>query len=389
MLTSAVMRKPRLDDQQVHAFLESLFEEDLHAKRVLSLAYAVLGVIHAASLGVHLIGKALAWARGTKSKHGVKQVDRLLSNQGINVWELFAHWVPYALGQRNEAVVALDWTDFDADGQTTLVASLVASHGRTTPLVWHTVEKSALEGMRNETEDFVLHRLRQVVPEGVRLTVLADRGFGDQKFYALLEQLKFDYVVRFRQCIQVMDEKGEKKSAGEWVPESGRAVSLTGARVTQDEAPVGAVVCVKKKGMKEAWCLATSLKESTAAFVVGLYAKRFRTEETFRDMKDLRFGMGLSWVRVRSADRRDRLLLVSALACALLTLLGTAGESLGMERYLKANTAKTRTYSLFRQGCEYYQAIPMMPEDQLLPLMERFAGLLREQPVFQEVFGPI
>ncbi|OJH37557.1 hypothetical protein BON30_25475 [Cystobacter ferrugineus] len=184
-------------------------------------------------------------------------------------------------------------------------------------------------------------------------------------------------------------KKGEKKSAGEWVLESGRAVKLTGARVTQDETLVGAVVCVKKKGMKEAWCLATSLKEATAAFVVGLYGKRFRTEETFRDMKDLRFGMGLSWMRVRSADRRDRLLLVSALACALLTLLGTAGESLGMERYLKANTAKTRTYSLFRQGCEYYQAIPMMPEDQLLPLMERFADLLREQPVFQEVFGPI
>lgn len=383
------MRKPRLDDQQVHAFLESLFEEDLHAKRVLSLAYAVLGVIHAASLGVHLIGKALAWARGTKSKHGVKQVDRLLSNQGIDVWELFAHWVPYALGQRSEAVVALDWTDFDADGQTTLVASLVASHGRTTPLVWHTVEKSALEGMRNETEDFVLQRLRQVVPEAVRLTVLADRGFGDQKFYALLEQLKFEYVVRFRQCIQVMDEAGEKKSAREWVPASGRTAKLTGARVTQDEAPVGAVVCVKKRGMKEAWCLATSLKEATAAFVVELYAKRFRTEETFRDMKDLRFGMGLSWVRVSSADRRDRLLLVSALACALLTLLGAAGESLGMERYLKANTAKTRTYSLFRQGCEYYQAIPMMPEEQLLPLMERFTGLLREQSVFQEVFGPI
>ncbi|PTL75103.1 hypothetical protein DAT35_56675 [Vitiosangium sp. GDMCC 1.1324] len=39
------MRKPRLNDQQVHAFLESLFEEDLHAKRILSLSYAVLGVI--------------------------------------------------------------------------------------------------------------------------------------------------------------------------------------------------------------------------------------------------------------------------------------------------------------------------------------------------------
>jgi hypothetical protein len=389
MITSEVMREPRLDEQQVHSFLESLFEEDLHAKRILSLSHAVLGVIHAASLGVHTIGKALAWARGTRGKHGVKQVDRMLSNQGINVWELFALWVPYVLGQRTEAVVALDWTDFDADGQTTLVASLVASHGRTTPLVWHSVEKAALKGMRNATEDFVLQRLRQVVPEQVRLVVLADRGFGDQAFYALLEQLKFDYVVRFRQCIQVMDERGEKKSAGEWVPESGRALRLTQAKVTEEEAPVPAVVCVKKKGMKEPWCLATSLKEATAAFVVGLYGKRFRTEETFRDVKDLRFGMGLSWVKVSSTERRDRLLLVSALACALLTLLGAAGESLGMERYLKANTAKTRTYSLFRQGCEYYQAIPMMPESQLLPLMERFAQLLGEQPVFREVFGTI
>ncbi|OJH37114.1 IS4 family transposase [Cystobacter ferrugineus] len=383
------MRKPRLNEQQVHSFLESLFEKDLHAKRILSLSHAVLGVIHAAGLGIHTIAKALAWARGTRGKHGVKQVDRMLSNQGINVWELFALWVPYVLGQRDKAVVALDWTDFDADGQTTLVASLVASHGRTTPLVWHTLEKAALEGMRNETEDFVLQRLREVVPEGVGVIVLADRGFGDQKFYALLVQLKFDYVVRFLQCIQVMDEHGEKKSAGEWVPETGRALRLVGARLTHDEAPVPAVVCVKKKGMEDAWCLATSLKEATAAFVVGLYGKRFRTEETFRDVKDLRFGMGLSWVRVSSPERRDRLLLVSALACGLLTLLGAAGESLGMERYLKCNAVKTRTYSLFRQGCEYYQAIPMMPEEQLMPLLERFAQILGEQPIFREVFGPI
>ena len=39
-----------------------------------------------------------------------------------------------------------------------------------------------------------LARLREVVPEAVRLTVLADRGFGDQKLYALLEELKFDYA---------------------------------------------------------------------------------------------------------------------------------------------------------------------------------------------------
>ncbi len=80
--------------------LEGLFGEDLHAKRVLSLALATLGVIHAASLSVYAIGQAVALARGAQGKHGVKQVDRLLSNAGIAVWKLLALWVPYVLGQR-------------------------------------------------------------------------------------------------------------------------------------------------------------------------------------------------------------------------------------------------------------------------------------------------
>jgi hypothetical protein len=102
-------RRSAINEEQVQAFTDSLFGEDLHAKRVQSLALATLGVIHAASLSVHAIGQALAVARGKQGKHGVKQVDRLLSNSGIPVWELFALWVPYVLGQRSEAVVVLDW----------------------------------------------------------------------------------------------------------------------------------------------------------------------------------------------------------------------------------------------------------------------------------------
>ncbi len=37
--------------------------------------------------------------------------------------------------------------------------------------------------------------------------------------------------------------------------------------------------------------------------------------------------------------RRDRLLLVSAFATALLTLPGAVGESLGMDRLSKSNTS--------------------------------------------------
>jgi hypothetical protein len=71
----------------------------------------------AASLAVAMIGQALAQARGLVTKHAVKQVDRLLSNNGIDVWDSFARWVPHQLSGRGDALVAMDWTDFDHDGQ--------------------------------------------------------------------------------------------------------------------------------------------------------------------------------------------------------------------------------------------------------------------------------
>ena len=92
-------------------------------------------------------------------------------------------------------------------------------------------------------------------------------------------------------------------------------------------------------------------------------------------------------MRIRQAKRRDRMLLLSALSIALLTLLGTVGESLGYDRWLKANTVKTRTHSLFRQGLMLYEHIPNWPEHRLRPLAEKFAHILMEQRVFREIFG--
>ena len=51
-----------------------------------------------------------------------------------------------------------------------------------------------------------------------------------------------------------------------------------------------------------------------------------------RDIKDLRFGMGLSSMCIGEPTRRDRLLLVNAFAIVLLTMLGAAGEALGTDR---------------------------------------------------------
>ena len=72
---------------------------------------------------------------------------------------------------------------------------------------------------------------------------------------------------------------------------------------------------------------------------------------------------------------------------ALLTLLGTVGESLGMDRLLKSNTSKTRSHSLFRQGCMLYELIPNMPEHRLAPLAEAFAKAVSSAREFNELFA--
>jgi hypothetical protein len=372
---------------KIRGFIGGLYGPDLHAKRVDALAGATLGVMTGASLAVAMIGQALAQARGLVTKHAVKQVDRLMSNAGIDVWDSFGRWVPQQVGAQREVLVAMDWTDFDADGQSTLVLSLVTGHGRAAPLIWLTVWKEEIATRRNDYEDACLRRLAETLPPGCRVTILADRGFGDQKLFAFLTEVGFGYVIRFRGNIRVTDAGGECRPASEWVGKGGRARKLRDARVTAQGRQVGAVVCVHAKGMKEPWCLAASDPEATAAVLVNHYAKRWTIEPAFRDTKDLRFGMGLSSTRVGEPMRRDRLLLVSAFAMALLTMLGAVGESLGMDRLLKSNTSKTRTHSLFRQGCMLYELIPNMPEHRLAPLIAAFAKAVSQTTAFSGVFA--
>ena len=376
--------------EQVHRFLDNLFGDSLHAKRVVSLANATLGVVTTASLAINIIGLGLAQARGLVTKHAVKQVDRMLSNQGIDVDAALHHWVPYVVGPRASINVAMDWTDFDADGQATIMLSLLTRHGRATPLVWLTVDTATLKDRRNDYEYQVLVRLADALPASVRVCIVADRGFGDQKLYRVLsEELKFDYVIRFRGNIAVTAEDGETRTALGWVGAGGRARVLRGASVTAARYQVGTVLCVQDKEMKQAWCLATNTTSQSAQALMRLYGKRWGIECGLRDTKDLRFGMGMGTIHVSTPDRRDRLWLLNAFAIALLTLLGAAGESLGYDRHLKSNTSTRRTHSLFRQGCMLYDLMPNMPEIRLLPLIERFAAMLAEVPAFADTFGTI
>lgn len=366
--------------------VESIFE-DMHSQRLDALAGYAEATMRAMRAGVHAIGAAYAETAEIKPKHGIKQFDRFLSNKGLDVAKMRPAWGRFVLGGRQQVLLALDWTEFDKDDHATICIYVVTTHGRATPLAWQTYKKSELRDQRTEAELALISAVQRAIPESVDVTVLADRGFGDQRLYEFLAMLGWTYIIRFRGVILV-EHGGVQKPASEWVAPNGRARRLDGARVTADRTPVGAVVTVHAKSMKEPWILATNVAGS-ASDVVKLYGRRFTIEETFRDEKDLRFGMGLRATHIRNADRRDRLLMLLAIAIAFLTLIGAASERAGMDAWLRANTVKRRTHSLFRQGSYWYRCIPNMRDDWFDQLMTALMQVLEAHRELKEMLAAI
>src|SRR5260370_29418111 len=151
----ALPANQQISFENIHRFLRTMFAGDLHAKRIFSLAGATLGAIESCSLAVALIGQGLALARGLVTKQAGKQVDRMLANQGIDVDALLRHLGPYVLGNRPSITVAmvpgLD-PGIEADGQATIMLSLLCRHGRATPLAWLPAATATLKARRNGTE---------------------------------------------------------------------------------------------------------------------------------------------------------------------------------------------------------------------------------------------
>jgi hypothetical protein len=354
------MKLPPLRYDSVHKFVQDLTGEILHPKQVDSLAHAVVGAIHTDTASITAIGRAAARAREVSEKHSIKQVDRLLANSKVDPCEVMRHVVPALISGRSRIVVAVDWTEFASNGHSTVAISMITEHGRATPLMWMTVATKKLKKRRSRYEDRVLWQLRLAVPDHIHVTVLADRGFADTGlFWTLQEKMRFDYVIRFKAGTFIESADGDTRPAGEWVPSNGQAKRLVQPLMTRKRRAVPVVVCVKRAGMKESWCLVTSLADGhTAEDIVQLYSCRFDIEHTFRDQKDWRFGLALDHMTLGTPGRRDRMLLVLALATMFNVIVGAAGEHIGLDRSLRANTeTRKRTHSLLRQGHEYMAGV--------------------------------
>src|SRR3712207_9586756 len=73
---------------EVRSFVGGVYGEDLHAKRIASLAGATLGVMQAASLAGGMIWQALAPARGFVTNHA-RSAERRVGEEGGSRWSAY------------------------------------------------------------------------------------------------------------------------------------------------------------------------------------------------------------------------------------------------------------------------------------------------------------
>lgn len=371
---------------QISKFIEGLYGKALHKKRQYSLALGILGTLRSRRLSSACIGRSLANERGTTPKHCIKQIDRLAGNAGMDMDICFEGYIRYVIGSRSELVVSLDWTEYGGDLHSRLCLNLVTHHGRATPLFWMTVEDKSLKHRRSRYERRLLKRFHSFLPEDVHVIVLADRGFMNLDLYRfIVDELHWDVILRMRGNTYISHSSVGYCQVSNCVPKNGRIATFTHALVTAKEKPVGSVVCLKRRKMKESWCLLTNFSWD-GVHTVSLYEKRFTCEEHFRDEKDDRFGAGFKETRVSTTARRDRFCLIHAIATLFLTFLGHAGELIGYDRKLRANTLKIRTHSLYRQGKEYAMGVMASYIQEFKVLFRR---LLREHLKTTEVFAII
>lgn len=358
MVTKAIIS---VNAPQVKTLLLGTFNSQLHAKRLSSLSDSILGALTSHSLQPSKMGDGLAEAKGLLPKHARKQVDRLISNKGINDELCQNNLAGLLISNRKRITVAMDWTVFAKDGHMTITLRLITTHGRATPLLWKTVSVVGLKGNKNKHVFSLLERLRIIVPKGIQVVLLADREFGTlNQMKKIKEVLGFDYVLRLKKNFTITDKCSIKKLAHEWLNKAS-AICIDDAKITVQNYPVKKLIICQEPGMKEMWCLACSLSNIATQTVLNLYGKRWTTETSYRDEKDLYFGMGLKKARIKKIARRERLLLISAIMIIFLTLLGAASEAAGFDKYLKSNTSPKRTHSLFSQGRLVLRLLKKLP----------------------------
>jgi hypothetical protein len=374
----------------------------MHAARWQALWRTVQGLLAGKKLWLTALGRALPGS--ADRKHAIKAVDRLLGNPLLygERFRISAGLAALLIGRRRRPVILIDTVEI-RHKMVGFVAS-VAHQGRSIP-IWSTMI-TALRANARHCCTF-LNGLQAVLPPTSRPIVITDGGF-EREWFEQVEARGWDYIGRVRGLVK-FEWRGQRLTCPDLHAMAGRRAknlhrvrfpikNPTPRRLVLSKLPVCRHRQTKtrrgpsrdnnykhyRKNAHEPLLLTTSLGCAPQA-VVDLYGARMQIEQTFRDLKNHRWGWSLRHCLSRTADRIEILLLIGALATFVQQVIGIAGEHSGLHRRYQANTIRTRrVLSYFFLGglllaSRNHDLSPSVLRGALAHLRRQVATLCRQQ----------
>ena len=358
-------------DATVSLLHELLREESkfMHAARWKSFWATIDALLMGGQLWLTALGRARA-GKGAAAKHAIKAVDRLLGNCILFVerQNVYAALIRILLVRCPRPVLLVDTCEAQV-GKFVLTAS-VAWDGRSCPIFSCVVPQ-----VKPKQRDLIrfLEQLARVLPYGCEPIIVADAGF-ESGWFDAIEAMGWDYVGRIRNRARFLVDsrwvslstlqkraRSRPRSLQAFYPKtfprkrrivlSQRRKSSHRQHLTKRGVPYQRKDDKRyRKGAKEPWVLATSLKCNAAA-VVNIYATRMQIEENYKDAKNHRWGWSLRHSKSRSDSRLEILMLICTIASFVQQTVGCAAEQLKLHHKYQANTVRDRrVLSLFYLG---------------------------------------
>lgn len=375
----------------------------MHAKRRNCLA-RVAAAAQEAGLGVVRLGDKLA--SQSALRHRIKCCDRLLSNkhlanERIAVYRAMAARV---LARRRQVLVVVDWSELRDDGSMQLLRAAVQVQGRAV-VVYEEVHARELLGSLKVHRRFML-TLRSILPPHSAAIIMTDAGFR-ATWFKMLSALGFSWIGRIRNRDKVCAAgslvwegcKTLYAKAGVQARDLGRfrytrsnptpcrlvlAKRRPKGRHDQTKSGKRALNSQSKKhsaSQREPWLLACSqsLASLRADQVINLYAGRMQIEQTFRDLKNPQWGMGLRNSQTRKAHRLASLLLIGALLTYALWLIGLAARKVGFDiRYgSKLKAPNTLSILSLAMRCLNSRQRPRILRSHIRDALKELASMVR------------
>ena len=304
-----------------------------------------------------------------------KRLHRFLDNPRFHNGSFSAGLLRLATGGSCPSLVPV-LVDQTAVGGVQVLTASYPVEGRAIPLAMATFEHAKLEWSQNLLEEGFLRRLAGALPPQVRLVWIMDRGYGRATLLVVCRNQQWLFVIRGRAAV-IVEYQRRRLSLGRLPHRQGKACRYRGVLYQGKEKERVDIIVYREKGFKEPWYLlvpADSEEILPTDTVVQLYRSRMQIEVSFRDFKSWLGVRGLR-LKVRQAERLNRLLTGLAMSYILLLALGTSRLAQQLRREIEVLRRRSRHGTRRTLSCLFLAL--MVVADPLLLSFSNLTQLLK------------